>query len=209
MQRTLSHFLPSQGGRGGGLPGGIGLRGPRSVTVRTPQRQLWGGFPSPFPCPLHLLPAPPLPPLSSLVGLSGPKVQDRVDLEMQKVGEGDEKQSGGTISALSWMGVGWGVGAHLWRLVASPLVGLLLLFLSHNPSHRDPQDSQASLAPGPPGPPVSTRQRLSSSWKSQAWVTAWWVGLPCPQGAHPQAPQAASPRTHVCMESPGHTPDRG
>lgn len=32
---------------------------------------------------------------------------------------------GGTISALSWMGVGWGgEGAHLWRrLVASPLVG--------------------------------------------------------------------------------------
>lgn len=51
---------------------------------------------------------------------------------------------GGTITAWSWVGglllSGGGWSPHPWW-------GLLLLFLSHNPSHRDPQDSQASLVP--------------------------------------------------------------
>lgn len=43
------------------------------------------------------------------------------------------------------VGVGGLVSGGGWS--PHPWWGLLLLFLSHNPSHRDPQDSQASLAP--------------------------------------------------------------
>ena len=73
VQNPLSHFLPSQGEAGvSGLPGGIGLRGPPvSDCQDSPKATVGGGLSLPFPCPLHLLPAPLLFLPSSLVGLSG------------------------------------------------------------------------------------------------------------------------------------------
>lgn len=64
-----------------------------------------GGFPLPFPCPFHLLPAPPLPPLF----LGGPqwlKSKDRVESRDAEGGEGVSKWGHHKCIVLDGGGVG-------------------------------------------------------------------------------------------------------